>query len=86
MKIYSPQDSLDLTKYCECMEEIKQRITIVESFIGGVTLGQNTYDYEVVSLNLRKILELIAFSSLVANKEAYSKAHKEYLHHWRGGR
>lgn len=86
MKIYMPHDSSDLTKYCACMAEIKQRIVLIESFVGGVTLGQESYDYELVSLNLRKILELIAFSSLVANKEIYSKVHKEYLHHWRTGK
>lgn len=73
----------DLAKYCQCMEEIKRRIDLVRLYVSGATLGREEFDYELISLNLRKILELIAFASLVANKEKYSAAHKKYLHEWR---
>ena len=76
----------DRIKYCECIEEIKRRVGLIRSFVNGATLGREEYDYELVSLNLRKILELIAFASLVANKEIYSAAHEKYLHEWSTGR
>ncbi|MDP2857626.1 MAG: hypothetical protein Q8P50_06550 [Bacillota bacterium] len=39
--------------------------------------------YELVSLQLRKILELVAFSSLVANREVYAAEWQKYQQHWR---
>jgi len=37
---------------------------------------------ESVGLQLRKILELVAFGSLVANKESYSLAYEKFATHW----
>ena len=73
-----------MIKYCECMEDIKRRVALIKRFItDGSTFGREDFDYELVSLRLRKILELIAFSSLVANKQKYSQAYKEYHNHWK---
>lgn len=41
---------------------------------------------ESVCLQLRKVLELIAMASLVANKEAYSAAHNGFAKHWNAKR
>ena len=76
----------DMIKYCNCMEEIKLRITLIRSVLRGTSLGREDFDYELVGLQLRKILELIAFSSLVANREVYSEVHEKYLHEWRTSR
>jgi hypothetical protein len=73
----------DLAKYCDCMEEIKERIQFVRIFLVNPTIDRNDYLYELVCLHVRKILELILFSSLVANKEKYSQAHKKYMSLWR---
>ena len=37
---------------------------------------------ESTCLQIRKILELIAFSSLIANKEIYSTQYKKFAEHW----
>jgi hypothetical protein len=73
----------DIGKYCDLMEEIKKRVSVIDFFLfgGGHTLYQPT-TIETVSLQLRKILELIAFGSLVANKEAYSSAYEKFATHW----
>ena len=76
--------SSDEDKYRLCMEEIKQRLALVQA-IGAkeITTGQMTFDIEVAFLNLRKILELIAFSSLIANKAKYSAAYTKFATHWK---
>lgn len=40
---------------------------------------------ESACLQVRKILELIAFGSLVANKHLYSKLHSDFAKHWHAG-
>ena len=72
----------DRIKYCECMEDVKRRIAVIRQFVGeGNTLGREDFDYELVCIHLRKILELIAFGSLIANQEKYSEAHENYIKH-----
>jgi hypothetical protein len=62
------------------MEEIKERTALIEKFIqSNSTFGKELYDYELISLHLRKILELIALSSLVANKALYLATHKKLV-------
>jgi hypothetical protein len=74
----------DVEKYQGCMHEIKNRLVLVTGFLGGqFNLGSEQSNYEVVSLNLRKCLELIAFSSLAANRQKYSELFKDYHRHWK---
>lgn len=70
--------------YCNCMEEVKDRVSLVQS-VGAhsVTTGKQIFDVELVFLQLRKTLELIAFASLIAHKQKYSAAHKNFASHWR---
>ena len=78
----SAEPNSDLVLYCNYMEEVKQRITLIERLLKqGSLLGDEIHDYEVFSLNLRKILELIAFSSLTANKAAYSAQYEKFHKH-----
>jgi hypothetical protein len=65
------------------MEELKKRISVVDFFITnqGHALFQPT-TVESVGLQMRKILELIAFASMVANKEQYSAAYANFATHW----
>ncbi|MEW6121668.1 MAG: hypothetical protein AB1698_03585 [Pseudomonadota bacterium] len=73
----------DLNAYAFSMEQIKVRLERLRRVISAeITLGDETADYEIVALNLRKILELIAFSSLSANRESYAKVHAGYTEHW----
>ena len=61
-------------KYMEQMEEIKRRMESIERIV-EISTGQLYLPVvtESVYLQFRKILELIAMSSLVANKEAVEK-------------
>ncbi|HXM22642.1 MAG TPA: hypothetical protein VN948_15400 [Terriglobales bacterium] len=80
------QGDPDIKKYCELMEEIKLRINVVEFFISGK--GHALYEpptLESTTLQLRKILELIAFGSLVANRDAYSEVYAKVSKSWNAG-
>ena len=75
-------------KYIEQMEEIRRRIESIEI----MTEVENTRLYlpvvtENVYLQIRKILELIAMASLVANKEVmeeFSRSLQGLGHQWNG--
>lgn len=79
-------DTTELIKYCNVLEEIKQRLSVIQQFTrNGVTinnLGREDFDAEFVALQLRKTMELICLSSLVANKDAYAKIQKKFASHW----
>ena len=60
--------------YCKVMTEIKKRIGTVESFLKHQkTTGYKMTDLEFLCLQIRKILELISLSSLIANQEEFDK-------------
>jgi len=73
----------DIGKYCDLMEEIKRRVSVIDFFLfgGGHAMYQPT-TIESVGLQLRKVLELVAFGSLVANKESYSAVYEKFATHW----
>jgi len=75
---------IELAKlYCRSLDEIRERLALVRSICdGSVTTGSEAFDYEIVSVNFRKILELIAFGALTANKDAYATAYAKYEKHW----
>jgi len=79
---------MELAKlYCSSLDEIRVRISLVQSVCdGAVSAGSKAFDYEIISVNIRKILELIAFGSLTANKEAYARVYANFEKHWTGGR
>jgi hypothetical protein len=66
------------------MEEIRDRLGLVAA-VGEhrVSTSIQIFDIELVFLQLRKCLELIAFASLIANKDKYSAAHASFASHWR---
>lgn len=68
--------------YCDCLEGIKWRISAIDSILSGKTLGNKMIDEEFIALQLRKSLEMIAFSSLAANKNVYEKQYKDFMNHW----
>jgi hypothetical protein len=73
----------DIEKYCNLMEEIKRRIAVVDFFISGQgTALFQPPTLESASLQLRKVLELIAFGSLVANADAYTAVHSKVSKGW----
>jgi hypothetical protein len=70
--------------YIGCIEEVRYRIEGVRSIgTGQITTGHEVFDKELVFIQLRKALELIAFSSLIANEKQYSAAHANFAQHWR---
>lgn len=78
----SVEEALGL--YCQHMEQIKLRTNNAARVVNKSLIFENdTLAYEYASVQLRKILELIAFSSLVANKEIYSDTHKNFKAHWK---
>lgn len=74
---------LPIQLYAEQMTEIKRRIEVIDFFLykNGHALYQPSTT-ESICLQFRKILELIAFSSLIANKQQYSAVHKNFESHW----
>ncbi|MCY4382030.1 MAG: hypothetical protein OXE44_02640 [Nitrospinae bacterium] len=83
-----PTTSTDiLNKYANCMEEIKKRTEVVHGFLRHelhATYLQTTV--ESICLQIRKILELIALASLVANKSEYEKHRKNFQGDWNAKR
>lgn len=74
-------------KYCDLMQESKYRTQVIGSLLQGkANLGFLPINVESLYLQFRKTLELIAFGSLVANKEKYSEARAEYSSDWNAKR
>lgn len=74
----------DFQKYCDCMEQIKVRIGVIDFILGDLSSWKTTpmTDIEFLFLQFRKILELIAFSSICANRETYQKVRREVNSNW----
>lgn len=74
-------------KYCDLMQESKHRTKVIASLLQGKTnLGFLPINVESLYLQFRKTLELIAFGSLIANREKYSEARAEYASDWNAKR
>ena len=73
--------------YADCMEEVKRRTEVVNGFLTGkcgAIYVQTTA--ESVSLQIRKILELIALASLAANRSAYATHRRNFHKDWNAKR
>ena len=65
------------------MWEVEKRLEILQGFIGkeiNTLFLQSTIESE--ALQVRKLLELIAYSSLVAHKEAYQAVRADIAKDW----
>lgn len=72
-----------LNTYEYCMAEIKRRMAVIKLFIShDLTTGFLITDVETISLQFRKIFELIALASLVAHKDEYSKQRQSFATDW----
>ena len=70
--------------YLKCMEELRDRVKLVRSVLSRqITTTRDTFDAELIFLQLRKVLELIAFASLTVNKEQYAAVHARFAEHWK---
>ena len=71
-------------QYCNCMEDIKTRLNKVSRILlGHSPMKDEGFDGEVACLLIRKVLEQIAFSTLVANKAAYESVYADFAKTWR---
>jgi len=79
-----PELPTDPEIYCECMEDMLPRFRLARSILyRTVTSGVELLDTEILFLQFRKMLEQIAFASLVANKAVYSAARAKFANDWR---
>ncbi len=77
----------DIEKYAAIMKEIKLRTEVIMIYLRGQRDALYTAtSLETVGLQFRKIFELIAFSSLAANRDLYSKAYGDFAKHWEAAR
>jgi hypothetical protein len=74
----------DIEIYCGYMAGVRTRIGIVQAVLAGtITTGIEGCNTELVFLQFRKTLELMAFASLAAHKAEYSAVHANFAKHWR---
>lgn len=78
-----PKPTAPINLYAQQMREIKRRIEVIDFFLkgGGHALYESS-TIESTCLQFRKILELIAFSSLIANKNLYSATYIKFASNW----
>lgn len=70
-------------KYLSVLAEIKRRTKVVDDIISaGSRLRYRATSIETACLQIRKILELVAFGSLIANVRIYSAQHRRFAEHW----
>lgn len=73
--------------YANCMEEVKKRTLVIDGYLKGELTAQYLQTTaECVGLQLRKILELIALASMVANQPEYKKHQRNFQREWNGKR
>lgn len=93
MTIQVSQNELNsIRKYCILLEEIKLRINPVmeiiderknkEQNLNMEEMIQFHIKTEFICLQIRKILELIIFGTMVANQEVYKKTYSDFKNHW----
>jgi hypothetical protein len=76
-------DNTSMAKYAALMKEVKLRTEVIQSFQAGRSGALYVPPtIESICLQIRKILELIAFGSLIANKPAYAKAYSDFAKTW----
>ena len=75
--------SVDLEKYCQVMEEVKRRTNVVRHFLGQPHHAlYQAAAVEAACLQVRKILELVALGSLVANQDIWNGSLRHLRNAW----
>lgn len=78
---------VQISKYVDFMAEIKYRIKRLTPFCEEFYMSNKNIDeilLECICLQIRKILELIAMSCLVCNKQAFIDTKTEFQKLWKG--
>jgi len=79
----SNDETDDLSKYLDCMQEIALRLIGIKLKINELKVTCYKYiEVEFICLQFRKILEFIALANLVSNKEEYAKKHQNFANHY----
>ena len=74
----------DIEIYISVMEEIKRRTTVIYSFLQGTSNAlYKATQIESIYLQIRMILELIALSSIAANKSIFEENQRKFHKHWK---
>jgi hypothetical protein len=78
----------DSSLYMKSMIQIRERLDTVMWLFASVNFLKHEafFSTELIFLQFRKLLELLAFASLTVNKELYAKAHANFETHWRAKR
>lgn len=81
------EENADLKIYINCLHSAKRRLALIERLTSGeLKIDHESIDAEFACLQLRKCLELIAFSSMAAHREIYSQAYADFHTHWKAKR
>jgi len=73
----------DHLKYRAVLIEIKKRTQVLDRLIeGSIDIMFPATTVETCCLQVRKIIELITFSSLIASKDEYSAVQAKFAQHW----
>lgn len=74
----------DTEIYATCMADLRDRLKCIESLVPEASHeGDGRFILELIFLEFRKCLELIALGSLTANRRRYAEAHQKFHEHWR---
>ena len=72
--------------YCNCLEEVKQRIETVQAIVNRRVaidgFGNKRFLNEFLCIQIRNILELVAFGSMSSNIALYQREFKKYRRDW----
>lgn len=78
-----PGREMDINLYVQLMTEVKHRTSTIQNMLNGThTTGDAATDAEFMCLQIRKILELIAMGSIVANKEEFEATCNKFNNYW----
>jgi hypothetical protein len=69
---------LEVPEYIDCMKQLKFRLQYIDQLINFTSGEHSAFALESAALQLRKILEIIAFSSIAPCKGLYEKIRFEY--------
>lgn len=73
-----------LLRYSSMMDEVMLRIKSIESIINQTSsTGYRQTDGEYICLQVRKILELIAFANMVSNMNLYADTYRKIERHYK---
>jgi hypothetical protein len=75
-----------MQRYCELMVQIKARLlhlekaggSLLDSIAGPELTGERAVEMEMIAVQLRKVLELLAYSALLANEKAAAAVRPDF--------